>query len=84
MSSPQKRKSVVKDKKLATRKREDTVTDRNTASASQNSPVPRRKESRGVIGYVHNLSPKKRNKKDVLDYLTLTLQTEDTYQDVLC
>ncbi|CAB4000908.1 Hypothetical predicted protein [Paramuricea clavata] len=87
MSSPLKRKSSVKEKKITPKKREDTVTEGNLSrSASQNTQgqVSRKKESKRLIGYVHNLSPKKRNKKDTLDYLTLTLQTEDTYQDVLC
>ena len=63
------------------------MTDGNLSGcARQNTQgqVSRKKESKGLIGYVHNLSPKKRNKKDTLDYSTLTLQTEDTYQDVLC
>ena len=36
-----------------------------------------------LIAYVHNLSPSKRNRKDTLDYCTLTLQTEDSTKDAL-
>ncbi|KAJ7377701.1 hypothetical protein OS493_027263 [Desmophyllum pertusum] len=38
-----------------------------------------------VIGYVHNLSPSKRNKRNTLDYSTFTLQVGETsMQEALC
>lgn len=87
MSLPLKRKSSIKEKKVTTKKREDKMSEGNTSCGSQNTQLTQvspKKESKGVIGYVHNLSPTKRNKKDTLHYLTLSLQTKDTYEDVLC
>jgi hypothetical protein len=41
--------------------------------------------SKPVIGYVHKLSPLKRNNKDTLHYQTLSLQTgTDMFEDALC
>ena len=38
-----------------------------------------------IIAYVHNLSPLKRNKRNTIDYTTLTLQTDaTTTQPALC
>ena len=38
-----------------------------------------------IIAYVHNLSPIKRNKKNTIDYTTLTLQISDNpKQPALC
>ena len=45
------------------------------ASPDQQSPL---------IAYVHNLSPLKRNKKNTLDYSTLTLQSTDNTVSALC
>ena len=43
----------------------------NAATATKNSPT----KVDTIIGYVHYLSPSKRNKRDTMDYFTLRLQT---------
>lgn len=37
-----------------------------------------------IIAYVQNVSPLKRNKKNTIDYTTLTLQTSTTTQPAIC
>jgi len=45
--------------------------------------IPRNPET--IIGYVHNLSPIKRNKRNTIDYTSFTLQlSENTKQPALC
>ena len=49
-----------------------------------NGPLPS-PEAPQIIAYVHNISPLKRNKKNTIDYTTLTLQTDAfTTQPALC
>lgn len=43
----------------------------STATTVKTSPT----KSNTIIGYVHHLSPSKRNKRDTMDYSTLALQT---------
>jgi len=50
----------------------------STAGANSNS-------SKSLVGYVHSVSPVKRNKRDTLDYSTFKLQLEDELmQEALC
>ena len=47
--------------------------------------LPTSPEGPHIIAYVHNLSPLKRNKRNTIDYTTLTLQTDaTTTQPALC
>ncbi|CAH3157394.1 unnamed protein product [Porites lobata] len=47
--------------------------------------LPSSPEGPHIIAYVHNLSPLKRNKRNTIDYTTLTLQTDaTTTQPALC
>ena len=47
--------------------------------------LPKSPEGPHIIAYVHNLSPLKRNKRNTIDYTTLTLQTvATTTQPALC
>ena len=47
--------------------------------------LPTSPEGPHIIAYVHNLSPLKRNKRNTIDYTTLTLQTDaTTTQTALC
>lgn len=47
--------------------------------------LPTSPEDPHIIAYVHNLSPLKRNKRNTIDYTTLTLQTDaTTTQPALC
>ena len=41
-------------------------------------------EKRKTIGYIQSLSPEKRNKKDTLNYSSLTLQTAEGTKEALC
>lgn len=47
---------------------------------SEATTSPRRSGNEDFIGYVHQLSPIKRNKKNTIDYSTLLLQTKDGEQ----
>lgn len=40
--------------------------------------------SDGLVPYVHNVSPVKRNRKDTMNYTMLRLQTRDGIEDALC
>ena len=44
---------------------------------------PRSTEQESLIGYVQNLSPLKRNRKNTLDYASMTLQTASGNREVL-
>ena len=47
--------------------------------------LPKSPEGPHIIAYVHNLSPLKRNRRNTIDYTTLTLQTDaTTTQPALC
>ena len=46
----------------------------STATTVKTSPT----KSNTIIGYVHHLSPSKRNKRDTMDYSTLALQTSES------
>ena len=61
-----------------------TVSENVQMDARQQVSSTMKKDS-SLIGYVHRMSPLKRNKRDTIDYSTLRLQTEeDDLQDVLC
>ena len=52
---------------------------------SPEAPLPKSPEAPQLIAYVHNVSLLKRNKKNTIDYRTLTLQTDaSTIQPALC
>ena len=52
---------------------------------SPEAPLPKSPEAPQLIAYVHNVPPLKRNKKNTIDYTTLTLQTDaSTIQPALC
>lgn len=55
------------------------------SNTGMNAPLPRSPEASHIIAYVHNISPLKRNKKNTIDYTTLTLQTDaSSTQPALC
>lgn len=56
----------------------------NAPSVAQPPPrSPAKKRPDSLIAYVHQLSPTKRNKKNTLDYWTLSLQTSENTKEAL-
>jgi len=54
-------------------------------NTGRTTPLPKSPEGPVLIAYVHNVSLLKRNKKNTIDYTTLTLQTDaSTTQPAFC
>ncbi len=75
-----KKQSTSSPSKVATPIRSPS---RSPSKAATPSPSKCYSSNETLIAYVHNLSKLQRNKKNTLDYATLTLQTQDEKKEAL-